>query len=107
MTRMVTRPQMGKTPEIFNETLTVANTEYSVELGDGTVVAEIHARSAHDIRVSFVTGAVGGAVPTGPFWTIKADASLLLKNVKMIDNRTLYLASTNAGTVVEIFTWRI
>ena len=101
------RPQIAQTPEIFNETLTVANTEYSVEITDGSVFVEIQALTAHDVRVAFVTGVVGTATPTGPFWTVKAGDSLILRDVKLIANRTLYLASTNAGTVVQIFAWSV
>ena len=100
-----THTQMATTPTIYNKTLTLANTEYNVELPLGTVYAEIQARTAHDVRVAWVTGKV--AASTAPYWTLKSGEFVLLKNVKLIDNRTIYLASTDAATVVEITAWSI
>ena len=103
--RRQTSPQLAKVPGIQNLTLTASNTEYSIDLPLGTVYAELHARTSVDVRVAFEEGKV--ASPTAPFWTLKADDFLTVRNAKLISNRTIYLASSNAGVVVELLTWSI
>jgi len=103
--RSETRPQFAKTPGVLNLTLVAANTEYSQELPDGLVYAEIHARQAVDVRVAWATGAV--AAGAAAFFTMKSGDRLIIRNAKLITNRTIYMASSNAGTVVEFLTWSV
>ena len=97
--------QMGGTPNIYEVTCTLADTEYSQEVALGAVTGIVQARTSHDVRIAFVTGAVAaGALP---YITIKADTVFTLDNAKLVANRTMYVASGNAGTVVEILTWSV
>jgi len=56
-------------PEVFNLTLTDADTEYSQVLSKGTKYFSLQCRTAFDMRVAFRTGFV--ATPTAPYATIK------------------------------------
>ena len=103
--RRETRPQFAKTPGVSTLTLTNANTEYSLELPLGLVYAEIHARQSADIRIAWETGAV--AAGAKPYFTIKADDCMVIRNAKMLTNRTIYIASSDAGTIVEFLTWSV
>ena len=90
---------------IVNKTLTLADTEYSQALPLGTIRFTIKTRGAHDVRMAFVTGKV--AAPTAPYVTIEAAYYLTVDHILLTDNRTLYLASSDAGTVVEILAWSV
>jgi hypothetical protein len=91
-----------ETPSVYNVTLTSANTEYSQLLPNRTRRFTIQTRTAYDSRLAFVTGKV--ATPTAPYWTIKAGSSFIEENVKC-ENTTVYLASAQAGVIVEIICW--
>jgi hypothetical protein len=56
-------------------------------------------RTAFDIRFAFETGKV--ATPTAPYGTIKSGGSYDEDGLDMVD-KTLYLASSQAGVVVEV-----
>lgn len=87
-----------------NQTLTDANTEYSVALTGETIGFTMQARTAVDVRFAFTTGKV--ATPTSPYFTMKAGTSYELRLPEACKTAvTLYLASGVAGTVVEILEW--
>ena len=89
-------------PQILNVTLTIANTEYSQLLPAGTQKFTVQARTAFDVRYAWVTGKVAG--PAAPYNTLKSGTDLKEDSL-FLEDKTLYLASTNAGTVVEILVW--
>jgi len=91
---------------IYNVTLTAANTEYSQLLPDYTKDISIQCRTAYDVRFAFVTGKV--ATPTAPYATIKNGGGYGSDNMRTLETnpQTLYLASAQAGVVVEIVVWQ-
>ena len=98
-------------PEIFNLTLTTANTEYEQTLSKGTKFFEVQCRTAFDMRVAFETGKV--ATPTAPYATIKSGT--VYKAPQKVGwswtsttdpDATVYLASGQAGVVAEIIAWK-
>lgn len=100
----VTYPRIVReatSPNTYNVTLTVADTEYSQALPANTKRFSVQARTAVDVRHAFVTGKV--AAPTAPYNTLKANGSYYEDKVQT--NATIYLASSTAGTVVEIIAW--
>jgi len=88
----------GVTPTLYNTTLTNADTEYSQALAACKGI-EFQARTSADIRFAFVTGKV--ATPTAPYMTLKAGQWYYFDG----SPTTLYLASSVAGTIVEIILW--
>ena len=90
------------TPTAYNVTLTNADTEYSQALPANAKGFEFQCRTAYDVRYAFATGKVAG--PTAPYLTLKAGSEYYKENVKLAST-TLYLASAQAGVVVEIIAW--
>lgn len=90
------------TPAAYNVTLTNADIEYSQALPANTKGFEFQCRTAYDVRYAFATGKVAGA--TAPYLTLKAGSEYYKENVKLAST-TLYLASAQAGVVVEITAW--
>ncbi len=98
-------------PEIFNLTLTDANTEYEQQLSKGTKHFTVQCRTAADMRVAFETGKV--ATPTVPYATIKSGTVYTAPQkvgwswTSAADpDATMYLASGSAGVVAEIIAWK-
>ena len=88
---------------IYNKTLTTANTEYSQQLPAWAKEFVIQCRTAYDVRIAFTSGKV--AVPTEPYWTIVAEDNASQHNMcepKDVPT-TIYIASSTAGVVVEIW----
>jgi hypothetical protein len=103
-TNKVTTDPITATPTPYNVTCTVADTEYSQALPASCRGFELQARTQAEVRYAFVTGKVAGSV--APFLTLKAGdyyASLPLNQGAAPS--TLYVASSVAGTVVEILAW--
>ena len=90
------------TPNEYNVTLTNADTEYSQALPAGTKALEFWARESVDIRFAFTSGKV--ATPTAPYFTLKSGTTYYKENLNL-SGKTLYLASSTAGTNVEIIAW--
>lgn len=90
-------------PTIHNQTLTNANTEYTISIPGGTKHLSIQCRTAFDVRFAFETGKVAG--PTAPYATVKSGAAYTAPEKLAMAASTLYLASAQAGVVVEIVTW--
>lgn len=87
-----------------NQTLTNADTEYSVALTGETIGFTMQARTAVDVRFAFTTGKV--ATPSAPYFTLKANTAYEFRLPNQCRTAvTLYLASAVAGTVVEILEW--
>jgi hypothetical protein len=87
---------------IANVTCTSADTEYSVEMPLNTRSFSIQCRTGYDVRFAFVTGKV--ATPTAPYATVKKDWIYYEHNVQ-VQGMKLYLASPQAGVVVEVIFW--
>ena len=90
---------------VYNKTLTSADTEYSQDIG-GSAYFSIQCRTPFDVRWSPITGKV--ATPTAPYATIKAGGAYDSPEKLQLTGgggTTIYLASPQAGVVVEIITW--
>lgn len=90
------------TPAQYAVTLTTANTEYSQALPSGCKKFTAQCRTAFDVRFAFTAGKV--ATPTDPYGTIKSGSCYYEDNVDLT-GVTMYLASGQAGVVVEITAW--
>jgi len=90
------------TATVYNVTLTNADTEYSQALPADTRAFEFQCRTAYDVRYAWVTGKV--ATPTAPYQTLKAGSVKYKENVNLA-TATLYLASAQAGVVIELEVW--
>lgn len=90
-------------PLIQNITLTIADTEYSLAIPAHTTRILIQARTAAAIRTAWETGKVAGSV--APYMTVKQNTSYTNNPLDTAASLTLYLASSTAGTVVEVETW--
>ncbi len=92
------------TPEVFNVTLTVADTEYSQAMPANCRAFEFKCRTPFPVRYQYVTGKV--ATPTAPYATMEAGGSIDSPPINQgASPSTLYLASSEAGVVVEITAW--
>lgn len=93
------------TPTVVNQTLTSADTEYSVAL-TRVRFFRMRCRTAADVRFAFATGKVAG--PTAPYETMKSGTvyeSPIAARDELIDG-TLYLANAAGSVVVELELWR-
>jgi len=90
------------TPTVYNKTLTNADTEYTQTLPSSCEKFMFWARTNVDIRFAFETGKV--ATPTAPYLTLKGGTAFSESGLSL-SSKTLYLASSTAGTVVEILCW--
>lgn len=86
----------------YNVTLTNVNTEYSQALPSDCRAFSFRCRTSYDVRFAYVTDKV--AAPTAPYQTLKANGEYWKDNVHPA-SLTLYLASSEAGVVVEIEVW--
>lgn len=99
---IVTQPAHEQTtPTFYNLTLTSADTEYVQALPANTRALQFQCRTAYDIRYAFETGKV--ATPTSPYSTLKNPSVWYKENI--LTSGSLYLASSEAGVIVEIETW--
>jgi len=96
------KPDEATNPNEYTVTLTNADTEYSQSLPAGTKALEFWARESVDIRFAFTSGKV--ATPTEPYFTLKAGTTYYKENINLT-GKTLYLASSVAGSHVEILAW--
>lgn len=101
--KVVTDPTTA-TPTVYNKTLTVADTEYSQAMPANCRRFEFQCRTEATIRFSNVTGKVAG--PAAPWMTLKAgdyyDSGMINQGGSP---STIYLASSVAGTIVELISW--
>lgn len=91
-------------PSTINKTLTNADTEYSVDL-TGVRAFSMQCRTAFAVRFAFETGKV--AASSAPFATMKSgsafDSPSPFAGTQF--SGSIYLASSEAGVVVEIVKW--
>jgi len=94
------------TPTPYNVTLTLADTEYSQALPTDTKEFRFRCRALleeyYDIRYAFVTGKV--ATPTAPYLTLPAGSDYY-SDMSNLRSKTLYLASSQAGVIIELECW--
>lgn len=90
---------------IINQTLTNADTQYTVTLPAGCSHYSFQCRTAFDVRFAFVTGKV--ATPTAPYATLKSGQAYSSPEdfTLKAGSETIYFASSQAGVVVEIVPW--
>lgn len=91
-----------KEPIIYNITLTVADTEYSQALPSSTREFRVRCRTLFDVRYAWETGKV--AAPAAPYATILSGLEYRGDNSD-ITGKSLFLASSEAGVIVEIEVW--
>ena len=90
------------TPTLYNVTLTSADTEYLQALPANTRDFRFRCRTLYDVRYAFATGKV--ATPTAPYMTLPAGSDYI-SDLNNLTSITLYLASAQAGVVVELEAW--
>lgn len=93
---VVSGPEVGMTTSAVT-TLTLADTQYTVSI-PACQGFEFMARTAAAVRFAFVTGKV--ATPVEPYRTLPAGCAYSQEG--NFEAFTLYLASSSAGTVVEV-----
>jgi len=94
-----------KTPVIYNVACTSADTEYSQALPSNTKRFSLSVQLgsvANNLRVAFATGKV--ATPTAPYFVIQ-ESKEYYEDETDLASVTLYFASSNAGSVVQIIAW--
>jgi hypothetical protein len=88
--------------QLYAKTLTSANTEYSQVLPAWVKSFSAVCRTDYDVRIAYVTGKVGAS--TDPYKTIPAGCEF--EETGLLGGgsvpMTIYLASSQAGVVVEI-----
>ena len=95
-------PNPVKEPTVYNISIASADTEYSQALPSSTREFRFRCRTLFDVRYSFETGKV--ATPTAPYLTLPAGSDYISDNDDLTAE-TLYLASSEAGVVVELEIW--
>lgn len=90
------------TVAVYNTTLTLADTEYSQALPANTLQFRFRCRTIYDVRFAFVTGKVAG--PVAPYLTLPAGMEYY-SDQNDLTGITLFLASAQAGVVVELEVW--
>jgi len=93
----------GSKVNLYNITMTSADTEYEQEIPGGARRLEFQCQGAFAIRYAFVTGKV--ATPTAPYKTLKANGIEMIDGL-FLSGIILYLASSEAAQVVELEVWR-
>jgi hypothetical protein len=85
-------------PQVFNLTLTSADTEYSLTLPENTYKVMMQARGSADVKFSYVSGESGST-----YFTVKSGQTYWDDNINTAS--TMYVQSGTASTVVEVLTW--
>lgn len=95
-------PNPVKKPTVYNKILTDADTEYSQALPSSTREIRFRCRTLYAVRFAWVEDKV--ATSTTPYLTLPAGCDYYSDNDDLT-GETLYLASSEAGVVVEIEVW--
>jgi len=99
-------PAAVDTPTVYNVTLALADTEYEQVLPNNTKEILIKSRALagvlYDIRWAWETGRV--AIPTVPYMTLEAGLNYG-SDGNDLDGQSIFLASAQAGVVVEVEVW--
>jgi len=90
---------LGKLPIITNLTLTLADTEYSHALPNGTKKYTVQCRTDDVLKLSYTKEESGSTYITIPEGASQSEDNL---NTNVL---VLYLQSPTAGVIVEITTW--
>lgn len=90
------------TPAVYNVTLVAADTEYSQVLSANTREFRFRCRTLFDVRFAFVADKV--ATPTAPYLTLPGGSDYWSDNDNLAAT-TLYFATDEAGTIIEIEEW--
>lgn len=89
---------------VYNVTLTLADTEYSQVIPANCRAFSFQCRTAFNVRYQYVSGRVAG--PVAPYMTMKSGGAVNEGPINLGGSLlTLYLASSEAGVVVEITAW--
>ena len=95
--------ELARTPTIYNEEMTDADTEYSQLLPAGTKQFSVQLRENDTaFRIAFVTGKV--AAPTEPYYSIQLAREYYEENLNL-EAVTVYFACGSAGKNIEILAW--
>lgn len=95
----------------YNKTLSSAGTQYSQQLPKDTRRWSMQCRTGYDVLFAFETGKVAGAdgasASVAPYLTMKANGNYgdEVPRGEKVDQQTVFLASAQAGVVVEISGW--
>ena len=91
----------GRTPGIYNVTMTNANTEYSQALTNCKKFIILMRENDTAFRIAFVTGKV--ATSTVPYFTVPEGSSYNEDNINFTG--TIYFACASAGKNIQIIAW--
>jgi hypothetical protein len=86
-------------PNIFNLSLPLANTEYSQSITNGAVKVTLRTRLISNLKLGFAVGE-----SSTKFITIPGGSSYEIDMIKT-NNLTLYVQSDRAGNVLEVVEW--
>ena len=81
-------------------TCTLADTEYSLSLGQGIKAFTVQCRTAQDLKLGFASGVVAGST----YYTVKSGTVYYSPIINSAV--TIYLSSANPGAVAEIDYWK-
>lgn len=90
--------EAAATPNIYNLTAALANTEYSQTLTSNTKSFIIRARNLAKLQIAFISGNSGTT-----FMTIPPGVSYAQDNISY--GGTIYFQSSKPSTIVEIVEW--
>ena len=91
--------KIGRQAAIYNKTMTLADTEYSQQIGPGVVKVLVQCRGTYDVKIAFKTGESGTN-----YLTLKA-GSVYYEDAVDDAPMTLYFQCAQAGQVLEIIGW--
>jgi len=99
---LLVKPTQSTASTVYNITLTSADTQYSQAIPASTLEIRFRCRTLYDVRYAWITGKV--ATPTAPYLTLPAGSDYH-SDANDLNSQTIYLASAQAGVVVEVETW--
>jgi len=95
--------------DIYNLTMTDANTEYSQALPANCKYFTLQTEDGTAVRIAFVTGKV--ATPTAPYFTIRANSAY--NSPEKVNPcttpgtpLTVFAACADAGKVLQLICWK-
>jgi len=89
----------GRKPTISNQTMTLADTEYSYQLPESTVKFEVKCRTDFDVKLAFIE-----TESSTNYFTIPSGTSYWEDEIET--TKTLYFQCADAGKVLEIKSWQ-
>ena len=90
--------EIGRGVVLYNKVMTLADTEYSQTLPEGTVKILVQNRGAYDTKLSFSSGQSGIN-----YLTVKSGMVYFEDIINM--SRTLYFQCASAAQTLEIIVW--